>query len=74
VRYPLGERLRLADQGRQALPQVGDRHLVEAVVDLAGVDEVVAPAPADVKSVPFASIERKSGDRKVSRCAQVFLT
>ena len=46
VRDPLRERLRLPDQRRQALLQVGGRDLVEAVVDLAGVDQVVALAPA----------------------------
>jgi hypothetical protein len=38
----------LSDKGFQPFPQVGGRDLVEAVIDLAGVDEIVALAPADV--------------------------
>jgi hypothetical protein len=42
--------------------QVGGRDLVEAVVDLAGVDEIVAFAPADVEAVPLAAVERETRD------------
>jgi hypothetical protein len=46
VRDPLAIGLGLADQRRQAPAQLGGGGLVEAVVDLAGVDQVLALAPA----------------------------
>ena len=64
MRDSLRKGLRLTDQRRQALLQVGGRDLVEAVVDLAGVDQIVAPAPADVESVPLGAVEREAGDGK----------
>ena len=64
VRDPLGVGLRLPDQRRQALAQVGGRCLVEAVVDLAGIDQVVALAAADIDAVPFVAVEREAGDRQ----------
>ena len=48
--------------GFQALPQVGGRDLVEAVVDLARVDEIAALAPADEEPVPLAPVQREAGD------------
>ncbi|KMS30280.1 hypothetical protein FE79_15045, partial [Staphylococcus aureus] len=41
---------------------VGGGDLVEAMVDLAGVDQVVAFPPAKVDAVPFALVEREAGD------------
>jgi hypothetical protein len=58
VRDPFRVRLRLADQGLQAFLQVGRGCLVEAEVDLAGVDEILALAPAEVDAVPLAFVER----------------
>jgi hypothetical protein len=58
----LRERLCLADQRRQALLQVCGRDLVEAVVDLAGVDKLVALFPADVEPVPLGAVEGKARD------------
>ena len=43
---PLGVRPCFADERRQALAQIGSRLGVEAVVHLAGIDEVPAPARA----------------------------
>jgi hypothetical protein len=74
VRDPLRERLRLPDKRLQTLAQVGGRDLVEAVVDLAGVDQVVALSPFDVEAVPLRAVEREAGDGQGSRWAQVFLT
>jgi hypothetical protein len=69
----LREGLRLPDQRRQTLLQVGGRDLVEAMVDLSGVDQVVALAPGDVEPVPLGAVEREAMV-SVSRCAQVYLT
>ena len=63
VRDPLGVGLGLADQRRQALAQIGGGCLVEAVVDLAGVDQVLALAAAEIDAVPFVAVEREAGDR-----------
>jgi hypothetical protein len=62
VRKVLGVGQRPSDQRLQALLEFGRRDLVEAMVDLAGVDEVVAPSPAEVNAVPFALVERKARD------------
>jgi hypothetical protein len=59
----LRERLRLPNQRRQTLLQVGRRDLVEAVVDLPCVDEFVALPTADVEAVPLGIIKREAGDR-----------
>ena len=47
VSDPLGVGLSLSDERRQPLAEIGGRSLVEAMVDLAGVDEVVSLAPAE---------------------------
>jgi hypothetical protein len=47
---------------------------LEAVVDLAGVDEIRALEAAQVKPVELVFLEREAGVVSVSRCAQVFLT
>jgi hypothetical protein len=62
--YPLDVRLRLLDQRLQPVLQVRRRPLVEAVVDLAGVDEGVALAPADVEPVPLASVKPETCNRQ----------
>jgi len=36
--------------------------LVEAVIDLAGIDQVIALAAADIDAVPVVSVERKAGN------------
>jgi hypothetical protein len=48
--------------GSRHLPKVCGRGLVEAVVDLAGVDEVASLAAADVEPVPFRAVQRDAGD------------
>ena len=74
MRDPLREGLRLPDQRLQSLAQVRGGDLVEAVVDLAGVDEVAALAPADVEPIPLEPSSAKPAMVSVSRCAQVFFT
>ena len=75
VRDPLRVRLRLPDQRLQSLLQVGGRGLVKAVVDLAGIDQIVTLEPADIDAVPLVpSSSAKPAMVRVSRCAQVFLT
>jgi hypothetical protein len=54
--------LRLPDQRLQPLLQVGGRGLVEAMVDLAGVDQLVVLASAEVDTVSFTLVEREAGD------------
>ena len=72
VRDPLAVGLGLADQRREALAQVCGRLLVEAVVDLAGIDQVVAFAAADIDAVPIVAVEREARDRSASRVARRF--
>jgi hypothetical protein len=64
VGHPLREGLRFSDERSQPLSQVRCGRLVEPVVHLAGIDQVIALAPADVEPVPLAAVERKSGDRQ----------
>jgi hypothetical protein len=49
VRDALRIGLCLPDQRRQALAQLGGRGLVEAVVDLAGIDEIAALAACEAR-------------------------
>jgi hypothetical protein len=51
VRDPLAIGLGLADQRRQAPAQLGGGGLVEAVVDIAGIDQVLALAPAEIDAI-----------------------
>jgi hypothetical protein len=60
VRNLLRVGLGFADQRRQALAKVSGRLLVKAVIDLAGIDQVIALAPADVDAVPVVAVERKA--------------
>jgi hypothetical protein len=62
VRDHLCVRLGFADQRRQALAKVSGRLLIEAMVDLAGIDQVIALAAADIDAVPIVAVERKAGD------------
>jgi hypothetical protein len=64
VRDLLRVGLRLADQRRQSLPQFGGRRLIEAVIDLARVDQIVAFPPAEVDAVPLVAVESEAGDRQ----------
>jgi hypothetical protein len=61
--------LRLADQRRQPLAQLGGRLPVKAMVNLAGVEQVLALAPADIDAVPFVAVvtHRRGGDRFPSK-------
>jgi len=58
----LGVGLCLPDQGLQPLLQVGRGSLVEAMVDLARVDEILAPAPAYIDAVPLTFVECEASD------------
>ncbi len=62
VRDPLREGLRFPGERLQPPPELRGRGLVEAVVDLARVDEIVALPPADVKAVPLGAVEGEAGD------------
>ena len=54
--------LRLPDQRLQPLLQVGGGGLVEAMVDLAGVDQLAVLASAEVDIVSFPLGEREAAD------------
>jgi hypothetical protein len=61
---PLRVRLCFANERLQPLLQVRRRDLVEAMIDLACVDEILAPASAEINAIPFALVQRKAGDRQ----------
>jgi hypothetical protein len=54
--------LGFADQRRQALALLRCRGLVEAVVDLASVNRVLALAAADIDAVALAAVEGEARD------------
>lgn len=58
----LGIGLGLSNEGFKPLLQIGGRNLVKAVVVLAGVDQIIAFASADVEPVPLRTIEREAGN------------
>ena len=60
----LGIGLRLAHQRRQPLAEIRGGCFRKAVVNLAGIDQVLAFAPADVEPIPFAAVECEAGDRQ----------
>jgi hypothetical protein len=60
---PLGVGLGLADERPQTLAQIGGRLFVESVVDLAGIDEILALAAGQIDTVPFLTVE---GNRRLS--------
>ena len=62
VRDPLSVGLGFADQRREALAQLRGGVLVEAVVDLAGIDQVIAFAATDIDAVPVVAVECKARD------------
>jgi len=66
VRNPLAVGLRFPDQRRPPSAQLGCGSLVEAVVDLAGVDEVLAFAAAQIDAVLSGPSSAKSAmERRV---------
>jgi hypothetical protein len=67
-RFAVG--LGLADQRRQAPAQLGGRRLVEAMVDLAGIDQILALAPAEIDAVPFGAVEREAPRWSASRAGR----
>src|SRR5215204_5311984 len=54
--------MRLADQRCQPPAQFGRRGVIEAVVDLACIDQILALAAPDIQAVPFAALEREPSD------------
>jgi hypothetical protein len=62
VAHALGIGLDPSDEGSKPLLQVGGRDLVETVVDFAGVDQIVALAPADVEPVQLRPVECEAGN------------
>jgi hypothetical protein len=56
--------LGFADQRLQPSLQVFRRCGVNAVVDLAGVDQPMALASAKIDAVEFVLLQRKAGDRE----------
>jgi hypothetical protein len=58
----LGIGLGPSDEWFKPLLQIGGRDLVEAVVNFAGVDQIVALAPADVEPIPLRTIECETGN------------
>jgi hypothetical protein len=56
-----------SDHGFKPLLQIGGRDLVKAVVDFAGVDQIVALAPADVEPIPLRTVECEAGLRLATK-------
>ena len=69
---PLRVRLRPPDQRLQSLLEVSGGSLVNAVVDLARLDQIVTLAPADIDAVPFLR-QARSRRWSASRAARRFL-
>ena len=57
VRDLFGVGLAVADQRRQAFAQRRCRGLIETMVDLTGIDQVLAPVTADVDAVPLGAVD-----------------
>ena len=62
---PLGVGLRLPDERLQPSPELRRPRLVEAMIDLAGIDEIVGLASADVEAIPLGAIQGEAGDRQL---------
>lgn len=62
VHDALGVRSGFSDRRLQPFLQVAGLHLVKSMIDLAGIDQIVAVAPANVDAVLFVSIECEAGD------------
>src|SRR4051794_30244248 len=56
--------LGFADQRCQATAQLLSGRPVEAVVDLASIDQVVPFSPTKIDTVPVVAVERKARDRQ----------
>lgn len=67
----LGVGLGLAGQRRQLLSEVSGRGLVEAMVDLAGVEQPIAFAPANIDASQSLPSRAKPAIASVSRWPQV---
>src|ERR1700760_2175623 len=67
------ERLSFADQRFKSFAQYLCRGLVEAVVDLAGINELLAFAAAQINAFPFAFFQSESCNRKRLTLAAGFL-
>jgi len=69
MRNPLRIGLGLADQRHQTLAQLSGGVLVEAMVDLARVNQILALAASEIDAVPFLAVERKTGNGSASHAA-----
>src|ERR1700730_14041038 len=58
----LAVRLRLPDQRLETRLQFFGAVLVEAMIDLAGIDQLVALAPTQIQAVPFGAVECEAGN------------
>src|ERR1700722_8291566 len=58
----LGVRPRLADQWLKFLAQFFGPGFVEAMIDLAGIDQVLALTSREIEAIPFAAVEREAGN------------
>jgi hypothetical protein len=60
----------LADQRFQPRLQLGGRRFIEAVVDLAGIDQALALQPAEIDAIELVRFEREAGDpQSLALCA-----
>jgi hypothetical protein len=64
MRDLLGVRLSLPDQRLQPGLEVFGRRLVKAVVDLAGIDQVLALVSAYIDAIEPVFLEREARDRQ----------
>jgi hypothetical protein len=58
----LGVGLCLPDQRLEPRLKVLGRCRIEAVVDLSGVNQLVALAPRQIQAIPVGAVEREAGD------------
>src|SRR3954469_18445810 len=57
--------VRFCGSWREALAQLGGWILVEALGVLAGIDQLIALAAAEIDAVPVAAVERKAGGERL---------
>jgi hypothetical protein len=70
VRDLFGVGLGLTDQRSESGLQIPGGCAVEAMVDLAGIDQVLAFLPPDIDSVEFVFLQGEAGDRqRLALCA-----
>jgi hypothetical protein len=62
VRDPLTVRLSFPDQRREPSAKIGGRVFVESMVDLAGIDEIISLAAAEIDALSIIAIKCKASD------------